>query len=63
MANSKKCEHCGARLDFGEKCLCGSDIDMNLNTEVSTEKYYRVFTKQSTEQKLEQLNMMKAFLQ
>lgn len=60
MANSKKCERCGANLDFGERCVCIA----NEETHESNERngYYRKFPEFGTEQKLDALSAMKAML-
>lgn len=59
MANSKKCEYCGANLDFGEKCTCieGEETRGNEN-----KGYYRTFPEFGEEQKLDALSAMKSLL-
>lgn len=60
MANSRKCERCGANLDFGERCSCVADVDSNNMS--NDEKYYRTYPERNNEQILDQLNAIKALV-
>ena len=54
MAVSRKCEICGANLDFGERCSCsGPDIGNKAN---ESGRYYRAQPEYSEEQKLDALH-------
>ena len=60
MANSTKCERCGANLDFGERCSCvGKSESENSNGD---KKYYRTFPEYSEEQALAALHSIKALI-
>jgi len=61
MANSKKCERCGANLDFGEKCTCADVTTANQGSK--NNRYYRAFPEFDRQQALDALHQIKMILQ